>query len=85
MGAKVAHALHVFGDYLRVIQNVNIKDSLLMKKPIAISYHKTREAKSAGIKPLIKILGTWIHMDCLTKSMAEKIFGGLTNCCMMSR
>jgi hypothetical protein len=48
----------VFGDNLGVIHNVTIKDSLLKKKHVAISYHKTRETTAAGITHPVKILGT---------------------------
>ena len=82
MGVKVEHASYVFGDNLGVIQNVTIKESLLKKKHVAISYHKTREATAAGITHPVKILGTRNYADCLTKSLTEKIFGGLTNGCM---
>ncbi len=76
------NASYVFGDNLGVIQNVTIKDSCLKKKHVAISYHKTREATAAGITHSVKILGTRNYADCLTKSLMEKIFGGLTNGCM---
>jgi hypothetical protein len=82
MGVKVEHASYIFGDNLRVIQNVTIKDSLLKKKHVAISYHKTREVTAAGITHPVKILGTRNYADCLTKSLTETIFGGLTNGCM---
>ena len=39
MGVKAEDASYVFGDNLGVIQNVTIKDSLLKKKHVAISYH----------------------------------------------
>jgi hypothetical protein len=79
MGVKVEHSSYVFGDNLGVIQNMTIKDSLLKKKHLAISYHKTREATAAI--PLGS-LGTRNYTDCLTEALTEKIFGGLTNGCM---
>ena len=85
MGVKVEHASYVFGDNLGVIQNVTIKDSLLKKKHVAISYHKTREATAAGITHHVKILGTRNYADCLTKSLTEKILGGLTNGCISNQ
>jgi hypothetical protein len=72
----------VFGDNLGVIQNVTIKDSLLKKKHVAISFHKTREATAAGITHPVKILGTRNYADCLTNSLPEKTFNGLTAGCM---
>ncbi len=77
------HTSYVWGDNLGIIQNLTIKDSLLKKKHVAISYHKARETTAAGITPHpIKILGTRNYADCLTKSLTKKIFGGLTNGCM---
>ncbi len=83
MGVKVAHASYVFrGTNLGVIQNITIKNSLLKKKHVTLSYDKTREATAASITHPMKILRTWNYADCLTKSLTEKIFGGLTNGCM---
>ena len=49
LGVRVDSASHVYGDNLGVIQNATIKDSLLKKKHVAISYHKVREAVAAAI------------------------------------
>jgi hypothetical protein len=40
LGVKVTHATYVFGDNMGVLQNATIKESLLQKKHVAISYHK---------------------------------------------
>ncbi len=56
MRVKVEHASYFFGHNLGVMQNVTIKDSLLKKKHVVISYHKTREATATGITHPIKIL-----------------------------
>jgi hypothetical protein len=72
MGVKVEHASYVFRHNLGVIQNVTIKNSLLKKKHVAISYHKTREATAVGTTHPVKILGTRNYADCLTKSLTEK-------------
>ena len=42
LGIKVTNASFLCRDNLGVIQNATIKDSLLKKKHVAISYHKTR-------------------------------------------
>ena len=62
-------ASEVYGDNLGVIQNANIKDGLLNKKHVVISYHKVREAVAAGIIFLIKIASADNFADCLTKSL----------------
>ena len=59
----------VFGDNLGVIQNATIKDSLMKKKHVAISYHKVREAVAAGVIVPIKIASAENFSDCLTKAL----------------
>jgi hypothetical protein len=77
---KVTRATPVFGDNLGVIQNCTIKESLLKKKHVAISYHKTRECAAAtSIVHPIKLIGVHNFADCLTKSMAFRVFRLLTN------
>ena len=56
LGVNVDTASAVYGDNLCIIQNVNIKDILLKKNHVAISYHKVREAVAEGIIVLIKIV-----------------------------
>ena len=67
LGVHVDVPSKVFGDNLGVIQNATIKDSLLKKKHIAISYHKVREAVAAGVIVPIKIASADNFSDCLTK------------------
>jgi hypothetical protein len=74
--------IYFFWPNLGVIQNLTIKDGLLKKKHVAISYHKTTEATAAGITHPIKILGTHNYPACLTNSSAEKTVDGLTSGCM---
>ena len=69
LGVNVDTAYEVYGDNLGVIQNANIKDILLKKKHIAISYHKVREAVSADIIVPIKIASADNFVECLTKSL----------------
>ena len=55
LGVKVESASLVMGDNLGVIQNATIKESLLKKKHVAISYHQVREAATADIIFPVKI------------------------------
>ena len=66
---NVDTASSVYGDNLGVIKNDNIKDSLLKKKHVAISYQKVRESVTAGIIAPIKIALLENFADCLTKSL----------------
>jgi hypothetical protein len=45
LGVQVSVPSYVMGDNLGVIQNATIKESLLKKKHVAISYHRVREAQ----------------------------------------
>ncbi len=49
LGVKVEHASLVCGDNMGVVQNATVSESLLKKKHVGISHHKTREAAAAGI------------------------------------
>ena len=69
LGVNVDTTLAVYGDNLGVIQDSTIKDSLLKKKQVAISYHKLREADAAIIIVPINILLADNFADCLTKSL----------------
>ena len=69
MGVNVDTASAVYGDNLGVIQNATIKDSLLKKKHVAISYHKVRESVAAGIIVPINLASADNFADCLTKSL----------------
>ena len=66
---NVDTASAVYGDNLGVIYNANIKDSLLKKNHVAVSYHKVRESVSAGIIVPINIASVDNFTDCLTKSL----------------
>ena len=70
LGVNVDTASEVYGDNLGVIQNANIKDSLLKKNHVTISYHKVREAVTAGIIVPIKIASADNFAECLTKSLS---------------
>ena len=74
LGVSVEHASVVCGDNLGVIQNISIKDSLLKKKHVAISYHKSRESIAAGIVHPVKTKGTNNFADVLTKAQTHKDF-----------
>ena len=68
-GVNVDTASAVYGDNLGFIQNDTIKDILLKKKHVAVSYHKVREAVASGIIVPIKIASADNFVDCLTKSL----------------
>ncbi len=57
-----------------MIQNSTIKESLLMKKHVAISYHKVREAAASGIVHPTKIDGKHNYADVCTKAQTNVIF-----------
>ena len=76
LGINVDTASAVYGDNLSVIQNATIKDNLLKKKHVAISYHKVSEAIAAFIIVPIKIALAEIFADCLTKSLPIAIIFG---------
>ena len=78
-GVKVEHASYLFGDNLGVVQNATIKDSLLKKKHVAISYHKVRESAASGIVHPTKLLGKYNFADVLTKSQTNKDFARLVS------
>jgi len=69
LGVHVDNATHVYGDNLGVIQNATIKDSLLKKKHVAISYHRVRESVASSVIFPIKIQSKDNFSDCLTKSL----------------
>ena len=82
LGVKVEHASFVCGDNLGVIQNVSIKDSLLKKKHVAISYHKSRECIAAGIAHPMKTKGKHNFADVFTKAQTHKDFSTLIGAMM---
>ena len=61
-----------------VIQNITIKLSLLKKKHVAISYHKTREAAASDTVHPIKTDGTINYEDVLTTSQDLNTFRLIT-------
>jgi hypothetical protein len=77
LGVKVTRPSYMFGDNLGVVQNATMKDSLLKKKHVAISYHKVRECTAAGIVHPMKIDTTDNYADLLNKSLTQKVFSNL--------
>ena len=77
LGVRVKHATLICGDNKGVIQNSTLPESLLKKKHVAIPYHKTREAATAGIVQPIKILSEHNFADILTKAVTGKTFWAL--------
>ena len=69
LDVHVENVSHVYGDNLGVIQNTTIKDSLLKKKHVAISYQKLRETVSAGVIVPIKIASANNFRYFLTKAL----------------
>ena len=69
LGLNVDTASALYGDDLGVIQHATIKESLLNKKHVAISYDKVCEAFSVGIIVPIKIASADSFADCLKKSL----------------
>ena len=79
LGVRVEHATNLFGDNLGVIQNATIKESLLKKKHVAISYHRVREATAAFVVRPIKIHTSNNFADALTKSLVQAAFDRCIN------
>ena len=69
LGVNADTASALYGYNFGVIQNSTIKDILLKKNHIAISYHKVYEAVAAGIIVPIKIPSADNFAYCLTKSL----------------
>ena len=79
LGVRVETAVYLFGDNLGVIQNATIKDSLLKKKCVAISYHRVREAAAASIVLPLKIGSKDNFADHLMKSLVLADFERLVS------
>ena len=73
------HASTMCIDSASVVLNITNSDSLLKKKHVAISYHKTREAAAAGIIHPVKISGKHNFADIFTKAQNQQDFNYLTN------
>ena len=69
LGVKVDNTSHLYGDNLGLIQNATIKDSLLKKKHVSISYQKVRESVAADILVPIKIASKDNFSDSLKKEL----------------
>ena len=74
LGVRVKHSTYLYGDNMGVIQNATIKDSLLKKKHVALSYHRVREAVASSIIYPIKIKSRDNYADMLTKSLVQTDF-----------
>ena len=78
-GVPVTKPTRMFGDNKGVLDSVNIPQSEMKKKHIAISYHLVREAIAAKI-----IDSSWInsyenYADLLTKALGGTLFHELVN------
>ena len=78
LGVNVETASLLCGDNMGVIQISTIKSSLLKKKHVAISYHKTREAAASSTMHPMKTDGTINYADVLTNSQDLKTFQIIT-------
>ena len=79
LGVNFDTASEVYGDNLVVIHNAAVKDSLLKKNRVAVSYHKVREAVPAGIIVPINIASADNFADCLKKSLPIEDHNRLIN------
>lgn len=77
LGVKVSKPTNIMGDNRSVILNSTVPSSLLKKKHVAISYHKTREATAAQICRPIKSRGEWNFADVCTKAQVTKTHAAL--------
>jgi hypothetical protein len=68
LGVTVKKPSYLFGDNLGVVQNVTIKDSLLKKKHVTISYHNVCEAAASGIVHPTKIDRKFNYADVPRKA-----------------
>jgi hypothetical protein len=74
MGIPIDGPAWMFGDNQSVITSSNIPHSSLNKRHNALSYHRVREAISAGILYFIHIDGKLNPSDILTKFLAWATF-----------
>ena len=77
LGVTVDKPTPVIGDNAAVIINASYPESLLKKKHVAISYHKTRECVAAGIVQPLKTKTTFNFADALTKALPTRLFKDL--------
>ena len=67
MGVPVAHKSYMFGDNESVVKSSTIPESKLHKRHNALSYHKVREAISAGYILFTHLIGSRNPADILSK------------------
>ena len=77
LGVKVSSPTAVIGDNAAVIINATIPESLLKKKHVAISYHKTRECVAARVLQPLKTKSEHNFSDALTKPLSNRVFKNL--------
>jgi len=78
-GVPVSKPTHMLGDNRSVLDSVNIPQSELKKKHIAISYHFVRYAIAARIIDAAWIRSHENYADILTKALGGNIFHNLVN------
>jgi hypothetical protein len=74
LGIKVEVSSVLFSENLGVLQNATMKESLLKKKHVAISYHKVREAAVYRIVHPMKIDGKYNFAYVCTKAQTNLVF-----------
>ncbi len=83
LGVTVTEPTILCGDNMAVLHSIQIENSLLKKKHVAISYHKTREAVAANITNPVKVPSEDNFADVLTKALSTKDFTHIILCCMI--
>ena len=77
MGVKVEKSSFILGDNLGMVQNTTMKESLLKKNHVALSFHMSQEATAAEIVYPLKTKVKWNYSDALTNAMPLKLFSEL--------
>ncbi|MGH7954827.1 MAG: Ty1/Copia family ribonuclease HI [Gloeomargaritales cyanobacterium] len=74
MGIKITKAANIYVDNMGVILNATNPGSTLNKKPVALSYHFTREHVANFIIAIRKIASEHNYADAFTKALNGKKF-----------
>ena len=76
-GIPVRKPTRMFGDNRSVLDSVNIPQSEMKKKHIAISYHLVREAIAAKLIDCTWIMSHENYADLLSKALGATLFNQL--------
>lgn len=77
LGAPLDGPSWCFGDNESMINSSMLPEGRLMKRSIALSYHRVRECVSANILHFFHVDGKLNISDCLTKHLSHRILQGL--------